>query len=384
VGRAVIWARFDAIGLPATQAVSLQPTEVLLANGAGALGVAIGLGIAAVAALAGINALLTPHGVQRQGQMVLLAVLELILIAAVLEQPASWSQRLVALGAGLAAGVVFWVLVERVHFRQVVLATFLLIAAVGGVLAFVRNSGPPAKLAMATVFLKDGSLTTGAYVAMSSDTLYLAPDSFNRTYGQLSAIPRSEVTRIALSPPQGFEEVGRSTPRSLFAGRAVKPPFGEVAPAIARYLAAQADDPVWRYPPLSFLESAYYISRHPGPFFGTEEAPPVDPGREVPLEDLVRGARDYSGRPVLTEGVVVRTAQVLGGSDNPSARLVTLRATHDPHALAFCVRRRPEDIPVGSTVSVEGVIVHTGTVASDTQATTTGIFIQTAGNVCGV
>jgi hypothetical protein len=26
----------------------------------------------------------------------------------------------------------------------------------------------------------------------------------------------------------------------------------------------------------------------------------------------------------------------------------------------------------------------TGTVASDTQATTTGIFIQTAGNVCGV
>jgi hypothetical protein len=80
---------------------------------------------------------------------------------------------------------------------------------------------------------------------------------------------------------------------------------------------------------------------------------------------------------------VVRTVEV-GPVDKPSARFVTLRDEHNAHTLAFCLRLRPDDIPVGSTVSVEGVIVHTGTVASETKDTVKGIFIQTSGNVCGV
>jgi hypothetical protein len=382
VGRAVLWARFDAIGLPASEAVSLQPSELLLSTGAGALVVASALGLAAAAALLGVDSLLAPHGVARQGRVVLLVVLELILVAAVAEQPASWTQRLAALCAGLAAGVTLWVIAGRVSRRQLVLSMFLLIAAVGGVLAFVRNSGPPARLPLATVFLKDGSLTTGAFVALHSDTVYLAPDSFNRTYGQLTAIPRSEVRRVALSPPQDFEAAGESTPRALLAGNEVKPPYGVVAPAIARYLAAQAAEPVWKYPPLSFLESAYYISRHPGVFFGTEEAPPVARGRRVSLDRLVAGAREYSGRPVLTRGVVVRTSELPGGSDAPTDLLVTLRGSG--RSRAFCVRHGTENVGVGRTVSIEGVVVNAGTVASDSAAPVKGVFLQTAGNVCGV
>jgi hypothetical protein len=384
VGRAVIWARFNAIGLPATSALSLQSPEVRLANGAGALAVAIGLGLGAVAALAAVNSVLTPVGLEREGRLVLLAVLELILVAAVLAQPASWAQRFAAIGVGVAAGGLFWALAERTHVRQLVLATFLLITAVGGVLAFVRNSGAPARLQPATVFLKDGSVTTGAYISLSSDTVYIAPDSFNRTYGELTAIPRSEVKRIALSRPRDFEEAGRSSPRALLAGSRVKPPYGTVAPAIARYLAAQAGDPVWQYPPLSFLESAYYISRHPATFFGNERAPAVDPGRHVTLERLVTGAREYSGRPVLTEGVVLRSSQVPGGSDAPGARLVTLRGTRDAHMQAFCLRLGAQDVPVATTVSVEGVVVNAGTVAADMDRPVKGVFIQTAGNLCGV
>ena len=384
VGRAVIWARFDAIGLPATQAVSLQPAEVLLANGAGALGVAFGLGFAAMGALVVIDSMLRPRGVERHGRIVLLVALELILLAAVLAQRASWNQRLIALGAGLAAGLAFWVLSERAHIRQVVLVMFLLIAAVGGVLAFVRNSGPPASFPMATVFLKDGSLTTGAYVALNSDTVYLAPDSFNRTYGQLAAIPRTEVKRIALSPPQEFEEAGRSSPKALLAGRRVKPPYGSVAPAIARYLANQAGDPVWQYPPVSFLESAYYMSRHPGMFFGTDAPPEVSSERVIPLAQLVRGARDYSGQPVRTEGIVLRSAHVPGGADLPTARLVTLRSESDPHAVAFCLHIGMEAVKAGSRVPAVGVVVNAGTVVSDQAEPVKGIFLQAAGNRCGV
>ncbi|MGI8623363.1 MAG: hypothetical protein ACR2NB_07715 [Solirubrobacteraceae bacterium] len=383
VGRAVMWARFDAVGLPATSAMSLQSSETLLANGAGALGVAIALGLLAVAALVGIDALLKPYGVERQGRMVLLVVLELILVAAVLEQPASWKPRLLALGTGLAGGGLFWVLTERVHLRRLVLSMFMLIAVVGGVLAFVRNLSPPARLVMASLFLDDGSLTTGAYVALDSDSVYMAPDSFNRTYGELAVIPRAHVRRIALSPPQNFEEAGRGTARALLAGRTVKPPYGAVAPEIARYLAGQSADVVWQYPPLSFLESAYYMSRHPEAFFGTAPAPAVDPGRHVPLEQLVAGAREYSGRPVSTDGIVLRSAQVLGGSDDPQARLITLRGSRDPHARSFCLRYGAENVPVGRTVHAEGVIVNAGTVAAEGSTPVKGIFLQTAGNVCG-
>jgi hypothetical protein len=384
VGRAVMWARFDAIGLPATQAVSLQPLEVLLVNGAGALGIAIALGVAAVGALAATDRILDPR-VRLHGRAVVLIVLELILVTAVVEQRASWGQRFVALGAGLVAGAVFWALAQREHldFRRLVLAVFLLISAVGGVLAFVRNSGPPARFPMVTVFLKDGSLTTGAYVALSSDDLYLAADSFNRTYGQLTAIPRSDVTRFALSPPQEFEEAGRDSARPLLAGKVVKPPYGSVAPDIARYLAGQAGDPVWKYPPVSFLESAYYLSRHPAAFFGPDPVPPVDAGRSVSLERLVEGARDYSGRPVRTSGVVVRAAEVPGGEEAPEARFITLRGRRDARARLFCLHIGSNRVPVGRTVRVEGVIVNAGTVADPAKAPTKGIFVQAAGNACG-
>lgn len=384
VGRAVIWARFNAIGLPATTAVSLQASEVRLAVGAGALGVAIGLGLAAVAALVAISRVLKPVGLERHGKLVLLAVLELILVAAVLEQPANWTQRLVAIGVGLAAGGLFLALAERAHVRQVLLTTFLLITAVGGVLAFVRNSGAPARFPLATVFLKDGSVTTGAYVTLTSDAVHIAPDSFNRTYGQITAIPRDDVKRIALSKPQNFEEAGRSSPRALLAGNRVKPPYGTVASSIARYLASQAADPVWQYPPLSFLESAYYISRHPAVFFGDERAPPVAADRRVTLEQLVAGPRDYSGRPVLTRGIVLRSSEVPGGSDAPSARLVTLRGTKDEHVQAFCLHLGAESVPVGKTVFVEGVVVNAGTVAAAEEKPVKGVFLQTAGNACGV
>lgn len=384
VGRAVLWARFDAIGLPATQAVSTQSLEVLLAVGAGALLAATGFGLAAVAALAGIDALLEPRGVQRQGRMVLLAVLELVLLAAVLHEPASWAQRLVALASGAAAGVVFWVLSHRPHPRQLMLAMFMLIAMVGGVLAFVRNAGPPARFPMVTVFLKDGSLSTGAYVALTNDSIYYAPDSFNRTYGEVTAVPRADVARFSLSKPQKFEEAGRSSPRALLAGRKVKRPYGSVAPAIARYLAAQSAEPVWKYPPVSYLESASYISRHPGVFFDPS-AQPLASGRRVALENLVRGAREYSGRPVRTEGVVLRTAQLPGGADVIQATRVTMRGTdEDSAARLYCVHRGAEDVPVGATVSAEGVIVNAGTVAGDVEKPIRGVFLQAAGNACGV
>jgi hypothetical protein len=384
VGRAVIWARFNAIGLPATSAVSLQAPEARLAAGAGALAAAIGLGLAAVAALTVINSVLRPVGRERYGRLVLLTVLELILVAAILEQPATWGQRAAALGVGVVAGWAFWTLAERAHDRQLVLATFMLIAAVGGVLAFVRSSGAPARLPMATVFLEDGSVTTGAYVSLSSDTVHIAPDSFDRVYGQIAAIPRADVKRITLSRPQNFEEAGRSSPKALLAGNRVKPPFGAVTSAIARYLASQAGDPQWLYPPISFPQAAFYISQHPGMFFGDERAPAVDSSRHVTLERLVAGARDYSGRPVVTEGVVVHTADVPAGADNPGERFVTLRGTRDEHTRLFCQRRGTNDVPVGRTVSVTGVVVNAGTVAANMDKPVKGVFVQTAGNQCGV
>src|SRR5205085_3111710 len=108
---------------------------------------------------------------------------------------------------------------------------------------------------------------------------------------QISAIPRADVRRIALSRPQDFEEAGSATPQALLAGTRVKPPFGTVTSVIARYLASQAADADWLYPPLSFTEAARYISQHPAMFFGRDPAPAVDRSRHVALERLVAGAR---------------------------------------------------------------------------------------------
>jgi hypothetical protein len=379
VGRGVMWARYHAIGLPATTAVGLQSGDSLLAVGAGALAFAGAVGVVAVAGLYAIDWFLRPTGMEREGRLVLLAVLVLILVAAVLEVPATPGQRWLALGAGAAAAAVFVVLLARVHTRRLALAMFLLIAAVGGVLAFVRNYGPPAKLPMATVWLKDGSLTTGAFIAMTSDTLYYAPDSLNRTYGQVTALPRSDIVRTAVSAPQDFRPAGRRPSTAILGG--ARSPSEELAFNIDEYLANKANDAMWKYPPVSYIEAEEYLQDHDHveEFIFGHEAGPVDVAvSRVSLEHLVHTPRSYAGGPILTRGIVKQTTPIFDSNNKLSQRMVTLSGVHDRHAQAVFVRQSPADLAVGTRLRVEGVIVDAGTVATDGPNTIKGVFLLCA------
>jgi hypothetical protein len=86
-----------------------------------------------------------------------------------------------------------------------------------------------------------------------SDEVFLAPDSFNRTYGQIVAIPRDDIVRIAFAEQPNFRAAGARDPRALLDASEGSPEG--LRGDVEEYFAAWAGDPRWKYPPLLFLES---------------------------------------------------------------------------------------------------------------------------------
>lgn len=157
-----MWARFRALELPAGRGVSLLSPEYLQTVGTGALFWSLMLGLLAVVLLHAIRRSLPTEREQLAAWIVAL-MLAIALVAAVVEVPLSGRQRLLALITGVVAGVAFIALDQNVRsMRRVSLGLLFLVALTGGALGFIRAYGPPAKLELAFVFLKEGEVTSGA------------------------------------------------------------------------------------------------------------------------------------------------------------------------------------------------------------------------------
>lgn len=373
VGSAIMWARLHALDLPAARGVALLSNQFLLSLGASTLLVAMLVGVLAIGLFYGLR-LALPEDVRHVAAYILVLALELVLLFAVFEVPLTTPQRLVVLVTGVLAGSLFAVAAANVHsFRRLGLAAFFLVATLGGVLSFARNLGAPVKLDPAIILLKDGSLTSGAYIATTADDVYLAPDLFNRTYGQLASIPRADVARISLSEPQDFRSAGAADSTPLFGGRATR--SEQDVRSVEKYLAGRAGDPLWKYPPVSFLESQTYLRSHLPEFVRAQEQPWSSKGIKVALARLVADARTYSGQPVITTGRVRQIIKPPGQSGLTITQFLLVEEGRHGSARAICAVTTNRRFPVARRVEIRGVVVSAGTIAGSSE-TAKGVFMQ--------
>jgi hypothetical protein len=374
VGGAIMWARFRALELPAARGVSLLSPEYLLAVGLSALFWALLLGLVAAGFLYAARHLLS-RGLEAWAAIVVTLTLEVALAIVVLEVPLTGRQRLLAISVGLLAGLAFLILAIQVRPRRLGIALLFTVALVGGALGFIRNYGPPAKLELAFIFLKEGGITSGAYVASTGDEVLLAPDSFNRTYGQIVGIPRKDIVRVSYSEPQNFRAAGAHDPRALLGAHPRDE--GEREAAVEKYFAAWAGDPMWRYPPISFLESETFLRSHLGEFFPTKDERWKDTGARVPLAKLVSDARSYAGRALITSGRIRQVLRVPAGNKSVTHFLTLNRRGRDHRRLVCGVGTGPSTrFPEGRNVEVRGVVVAAGSLAVGSATHVEGAFMQ--------
>jgi hypothetical protein len=381
VGRFVVWARLHAVGLPATPGVSFVSADELLSIGAGTLSASLIVGAAAVAALYGIRSALsqTTPKAQLAGYIVLACTLEALLIAFTAASQVTWDQRLLEWTAGLLAGLVLVVVANNatIATRRVGLIFFFVIATLGAVVGIVRDYGPPASFDEGVIFLKDGSVTTGAYLGADSANYYVAPDLFGKVYGQIAAIPRADTARLTLTQPYApYVSVGNSYPDALIGNSVTS--TDHLTSLTDDWIAAQVGSLDWRYPPLTYDASAEYLETHPQQYFGNVlRAPAAETA--VRLATLVNDPGDYAGEAVVTSGQVVGSAPVPYGAASPTGQFVTVRDSHNSGAELFCYSRARPAYTAGTRLLIHGLMIAAGVVQRLAAGSVHGVYVLCSG-----
>lgn len=209
--------------------------------------------------------------------------------------------------------------------------------------------------------------------------MFLAPDSFNRTYGQIAAIPRDDIVRVAFAEPQDFRAAGARDPRSLLDPSRGSPEG--LREDVEEYFAAWAGDPRWKYPPISFLESETFLRSHLDEFFPTTERRwrEEEDDTRIPLTRLVNDARGYSGRAVIVRGRVHHTLTVPEpGTGERITQFLTLTTQEGSRSRGICgvSTHSSRNFPEGSDVEARGVVVASGSLAVASGADVQGAFMQ--------
>jgi hypothetical protein len=155
-------------------------------------------------------------------------------------------------------------------------------------------------------------------------------------------------------------------------------PSAKRALQVEKYLAGWAADPVWRYPPISFLESRDYLGDHLDEFVPNQERAWSGRGTRVPLDKLVDGARGYSGQPIVSRG---RLRQVILPASQPGAvitQFLLLESTGPARARAICSvnTARSRRFAEGQAIDFRGLVIDAGTMATSGTTTVKGVFVQ--------
>ncbi len=224
VGGAMLWGRFDALGLPADRAVAALPKGALVTVGVHAMAAPIAGGLAVVALLLLFNPMDTNDNPQGHVGIILAALIvgEIFVLLGVIDLEV-FPRGLIVVAVSVIAAIAIWQVGGRtVGYRPMGWTVLAAFAIVGGVLAFARTTGAP-KMEPAAAVLKGGEGVSGFYVAESSDLLYLAPltsgghAGLGEDVSGLYEIPRDEVSRLSIHAPTrlGPEAAGRAEAVSL-------------------------------------------------------------------------------------------------------------------------------------------------------------------------
>ncbi len=208
VGAAIFWARFDAIGIPPTQAVSAIPRTELLVQGGQEMIIFVlaGLGAALFIALADSKAIIT------RGTMIVLGLLVAGAGGYAVSTELSWGWVLGLIGlasvlAGLAVLIGFntkqrlvplLVSVFVASFVFSATCAFLVVEKQRFAQAIAIQFGPEAEV-------KDG--ITGIYVTATEKTIFFArSDADGGSDGGLYEVPRADATTYAVGPLEPIVE----------------------------------------------------------------------------------------------------------------------------------------------------------------------------------
>jgi hypothetical protein len=368
VGGAVISARLHSLGLPIDSTLAVLPRETVVIAGVRVLSG----GLLAALLVLSLLWVLDRSGVSlrwdeapwwpslREASVVVLAVAPLLAFTLVYHGVTTSMAILSVVAAGAAAGVVLLMLRRSRNFGQLSVRLFVVVAGLGGVLAFARVYNQPIALDFATVQLKDGARTNGFLLGQSSGVIVLAPDVLKRTIGRTVAIPRDEVVNLQLSRvkpkvrPIGPDPVSRYTVDVSRVKASAREREHEVQQRLLRIrLSAQ-----WKYPPLIFAESVRAWRRAFDEFGSGGKVPAGERPQRATLKDLNEHTALFAGEMVITKG---RVLEATPWADK-MPQTVVLRGRKEQRYLATCQIWRPRGSPLkpGQAIRLRGLVVASG------------------------
>jgi hypothetical protein len=213
VGAAVFWARFDAIGLPATQAVAAIPRTELLVQGAQEmiLFVLVGLGAALAIALA------DPKGVITRGSLIVLG----LLVTGAIIYPifftalsSGWVLVLIGLACAFALASIGIAFATEHRLMPLLVSVFIASFLFSATSAFGIVKAQKYAQAIAIHFglneeKKDEGIT-GIYVTATEKTIYYArSDLDGGADAGLYEVPRADPTTYAVGELEPIVEEGK-------------------------------------------------------------------------------------------------------------------------------------------------------------------------------
>jgi hypothetical protein len=246
VGGGITWARFDAVGLPADQAVYAIPKFELVTIGAVALAGFTVLALIVSALLYLIDSRDSGHARVRAA-LVAIAGIEVL---AVWLLDARGSNLVAAAVAAVALGSLSALAVEASDgsFLAIGLPTLAAIALFCCVGAFLVNREDP-QVQPVAVLLKSGRTVEGIYVARNDDRILLGRIAFEcderkgdpqhpcrrdekthivHSEGRMVEIPRDQVSNFAVGPHQSIAD---ALPRLIPLGVELELDLGRPRPA---------------------------------------------------------------------------------------------------------------------------------------------------------
>ncbi|MDO8187616.1 hypothetical protein Q5424_25635 [Conexibacter sp. JD483] len=258
-GGAVLWIRFDALRLPADQAIALLPKQLLLIVGLHVLVLPVAIATAAAALLV----LLLYRDARTWfwfafGLVVLAALVTVVaLLPPPLDAPLGWLATAAVL---IVSGLLLTLAIVSGQKRALAAALLTAFAVGGATLAVVRTHADPRLEPVALLLDGRPSSIAGFYVGQTADSVYVAPlpgrgaadDPFaDAPVDRIAEIRRSRVLALVLRAPTGLggDDDGREQARALLADlrSATEAPGGGAGAAV------QAVDPVATFAPLVSL-----------------------------------------------------------------------------------------------------------------------------------
>jgi hypothetical protein len=232
VGGAIMFERFSQAGLPAEQAVAVQPRTVLLAVGAEAL-----IPLATTMLLLVAIYLILAQRLRRipTGYFAVAAGLGAILYYLFV---VSFSFKLGVLLEVIAATAVacsLWAMladpISSIPVRALILA--VITALLGCAIALIRTIDAPKVRGAVVILAKSDKVVAGLYVAETSEQVYIGQVALANSYddrpklgsGAIVALNRAEVSAVAFSSNQGLATALRQA--SLMAKALREEPDGD-------------------------------------------------------------------------------------------------------------------------------------------------------------